>query len=339
MSAAATSADTPHDALRLAVLDDYQDAARHCADWSRLPPHVTPTFFHDNVSADRQALVERLQPFDIVCLMRERTRLDRELLSQLPRLKLLLTPAMVNASVDIGFAHERGVTVCGTGALETATPELTWALILALARNVTGETRGVANGQWQLSVGRDLHGATLGVVGLGRVGSRVAAVGKAFGMRVLGWSQNLTAERAAACGAQLASREEIFSQADFLALNLKLSDRTMGIIGGEDLARMKPSAFFINTARAQLVDEAALVQALRERRIAGAAIDVFLQEPLPADHPYRALDNVLLTPHVGYVTRDTYAQFYGEMLEDVLAWLDGKPIRVIDPHPGRFRLV
>lgn len=325
--------------LRLAVLDDYQGAAQSCADWSRLPAHVKPTFFHDNLSADRDALIERLLPFDIVCLMRERTRLDRQVLSSLPRLKLLTTPAMVNASVDIAFAHERGVPVCGTGAVETGTPELTWALLLALARNVVGEVHGVRAGQWQTSVGRDLHGATLGVLGLGRVGGRVAAIGKAFGMKVLAWSQNLTADKAAACGAQLASREEVFAQADFLALTLKLSDRTMGIIGAQDLARMKPSAYFINTARAQLVDEAALVNALRERRIAGAALDVFLQEPLPADHPYRGLDNVLLTPHIGYVTHDTYAQFYGEMLENVLAWLDGRPIRVIDPKQAHFRLV
>ena len=325
--------------LQLAVLDDYQGVAERFADWSRLPARVKPTFFHDKVSADRETLVRRLRPFDIICLMRERTRLDRDVLSGLPKLKLLTTPAMVNASVDIAFAHERGVPVCGTGAVETGTPELTWALLLALARNLTGEAGDVTAGRWQASVGRDLHGAVLSVVGLGRVGSRVAAVGKAFGMKVLAWSQNLTAERAAACGAQLASREDIFSQADFLTLTLKLSNRTMGIIGAQDLARMKPNAYFINTARAQLVDEAALVQTLRERRIAGAAIDVFLQEPLPPDHPYRGLDNVLLTPHIGYVTHDTYAQFYREMLENVLAWLDGHPIRVIDPTLSHFRLI
>lgn len=329
----------PDTKLQLAVLDDYQGVAERYADWSCLPARVTPTFFRDNVSVDRGQLVKRLRPFDIICLMRERTRLDREVLSSLPRLKLLTTSGMVNASVDIAFAHERGVPVCGTGALETGTPELTWALLLALARNLTGEASGVKAGRWQTSVGRDLHGAVLGVVGLGRVGSRVAAVGKAFGMRVLAWSENLTAERAAACGAQLTSREEIFSQADFLTLTLKLSNRTMGIIGAQDLARMKPRSYFINTARAQLVDEVALVQTLRERRIAGAAIDVFLQEPLPPDHPYRSLDNVLLTPHIGYVTHDSYAQFYREMLENVLAWLDGHPIRMLDPTHSHFRLI
>ena len=314
--------------LRCAVLDDYQGVALTSADWSGLAAAVD--VFRDHV-ADEGALVERLAGYDAVVLMRERTPFPRSVLEKLPDLRLLITTGMRNASVDVAAATERGVVVCGTGGLTTSTVELTWALITGLARSVVVENTGLrSNGPWQQSVGVDLAGATLGVLGLGRIGSLVAKVGLAFGMDVVAWSQNLTADAAAAAGTRLApSKAELVAAADFLTVHLVLSERSRGLVGADDLAAMKPSAFLVNTSRAPIVDQDALVTALREGRIAGAGLDVYDVEPLPADHPFRTLPNVLATPHLGYVTRGGDAIFWREVVEDIAAFIDGAPVRTI----------
>lgn len=312
--------------LRCAVLDDYQGVALTSADWSGHSVDV----FRDHLD-DEDALVARLAGYDVVVLMRERTPFPRSVVEKLPGLRLLVTTGMRNASVDVAAAAEHGVTVCGTGGVGTSTPELTWALITGLARHLVAENTGLrTNGPWQQTIGVDLAGATLGVLGLGRIGSRVAAVGLAFGMDVVAWSQNLTADAAAAAGVRLAaSKADLVAAADFLTIHLVLSDRSRGLLGADDLAAMKPTAYLVNTSRAPIVDQDALVAALRENRIAGAGLDVFDVEPLPADHPYRTLPNVLATPHLGYVTRDGYAVFWREVVEDIAAFAAGTPVRVI----------
>jgi phosphoglycerate dehydrogenase-like enzyme len=319
--------DTP---IKVAVLDDYQGVALQMADWSVLRGNAEVTVFRDHRS-DPAAVVERLKPFGVVCAMRERTPLTRSILEQLPDLKLIVTTGMRNAAIDVTAAKERGITVCGTSSMPHGTPELTWALILAAVRHVPLECASTQKGQWQISVGGDLEGKTIGIVGLGRIGSRVAAVARAFGMNVIAWSQNLTRETAQQHGARLVGKEELFRSADIVTLHLILSRRTRGIIGAADLKLMKPSAYLINTSRGPLVDEAALLEALTSHAIAGAALDVFDAEPLPPSHPFRSLENVLATPHIGFVTIETYKIFYGETVEDIAAWLDGKPLRVISP--------
>ena len=313
---------------RVAVLDDYQDVALQMADWGALPAAVEVKVFRDHL-ADEQALVERLQDFAIIVAMRERTPFTRSLLARLPQLKLLITTGMRNASIDVGAAHDCGVLVCGTEGLPYPTAELTWGLILALVRQIPHEDRATRNGQWQVSLGVGLCGKTLGMVGLGRLGSQVATIGKAFGMHVLAWSHNLTAERAAACGATLVSKDELLSQADIVTIHLVLSARTRHLIGEPELRRMKPTAYLVNTSRGPIVDEQALVQVLRQRAIAGAGLDVFDDEPLPLDHPLRQLENIVITPHLGYVTLETYRIFYGHAVEDIQAFLRGSPVRVI----------
>ncbi len=313
---------------RVAILDDYQDVALRSADWGPLAGRAEVTVFRDH-QGDVDAVAERLRPFEVVCAMRERTAFTRDLFGRLPNLKLLVTTGMANASIDLDAARSCGVTVCGTGSGGAATPELTWALILAATRNLPAETASVAAGGWQVSVGGDLHGRTLGILGLGRIGTAVAKVALAFGMRVVAWSQNLTAEAAAAHGATRVEREALFREADILTIHLKLSGRTQGLVGAAELALMHPGALLVNTSRGPIVDELALLSALREGRIAGAALDVFEPEPLPAGHPFRAMPNVLVTPHIGYVTRATYAVFFHETVEDVVAWLDGAPLRVL----------
>ena len=320
--------------MKIAILDDYQKVARDFADWSRLPGDARVSFFHDTLR-DREALVARLAPFEIIGAMRERTPFPRALIERLPNLRLLVTSGARNASIDLRAAKDHGVVVCGTGSPGHATAELAFGLILALARDLPGETRSIRTGGWQLGIGRDLNGATLGVIGLGRLGGRVAGMGRAFGMRVLAWSQNLTAERAADQGAERVSKEELLRRSDFVTVHMKLGDRSRGLIGAAELALMRPDAFLINTSRAPIVDTAALVAALTERRIAGAALDVFDEEPLPPDdalpRPLRQVERLLLTPHIGYVTRQTYDVFYGETLEAILAFLAGTPIRVMEP--------
>jgi phosphoglycerate dehydrogenase-like enzyme len=313
---------------RVAVLDDWQNVARSYADWSVLPKDVEVVVFNDHL-AELEPLAARLAGFEVVCIMRERTPFTRALFERLPRLKLLVTTGPRNASIDLAAARERGVTVSGTGALGYPTAELAWGLILGLARRIPVEDRAMREGRWQSTIGVDLKGKRLGVIGLGRLGSRVAAVGRAFEMEVVAWSQNLTEARAAAAGARLLGKDELLRTSDFVSLHLVLSERTRGVLGAAELASMKRTAFLINTSRGPLVEEAALLEALRERRIAGAGLDVYDVEPLPADHPLRRLDNVLLTPHLGYVTEDAYRTFYGETVESVAAFLRGAPVRVL----------
>jgi phosphoglycerate dehydrogenase-like enzyme len=313
---------------RIAVLDDYQSVAADFCDWSRVPGPVEVVEFHDSVT-DLDALVARLEPFDVVVAMRERTPFPREVLARLPNLKLLVTTGMRNKSIDVEAAAELGITVCGTGSQATATVELTWALILATLRHVAQEDAGMRAGGWQHTIGGDLAGHTLGVVGLGRIGSQVARIGAAFGMDVVAWSQNLTGERAAEHGARRVEKDELFATADVVTVHLIWSKRTRGLITADDFALMKHTAVFVNTSRGPIIEEAALIDVLRTDRIAGAGIDVYDQEPLPRDHPLRELRNAVLTPHLGYVTRGTYEVFYGDAVEDVAAFVGGAPVRVL----------
>ncbi|PON17455.1 hydroxyacid dehydrogenase [Candidatus Entotheonella serta] len=315
---------------RVALLDDYQDVALQMADWQSLPADVDVQVFRDHLS-DEDALVERLQDMDIIMAMRERTPFQRSLLERLPNLKLLITAAMRNASIDLQAASDCGVIVCGTEGLGYPTAELTWGLILSLMRRIPREDQATRNGQWQVTTGLGLQGKTLGLMGLGRLGSQVAAVGKAFQMNVIAWSQNLTAERAAEHGATLVSKDGLIAQSDILSIHLILSDRTRGLIGARELIAMKSTAYLVNTSRGPIVDEPALIYALENGSIAGAGLDVFDVEPLPLDHPFRRLENIVITPHIGYVTDETYRVFYGDALEDIQAFLKGKPVRVLNP--------
>ena len=325
--------------MKIAVLDDYQDAALTVADWSALrarPEAPQVTAYRDHLQSE-DALVERLSDAEVIVLMRERTPVPRSLLQRLPALRLLVTTGMGNAAVDMEAARERGVTVCGTRGLGPPTAELTWGLILALLRRIPHEHAATRDGRWQTTLGEGVEGKTLGVLGLGRLGSQVATVGKAFGMQVLAWSQNLTRERTDALGVELAaSKEALLQAADIVTIHLVLSARTRGLLSAPELGLMRPSAYLVNTSRGPIVEGAALIEALRSRSIAGAALDVFDVEPLPAGHPLLELaeqDNVVLTPHLGYVTRENYAIFYGDAVEDITAYLDGAPVRVIEPRP------
>jgi phosphoglycerate dehydrogenase-like enzyme len=313
---------------RCAVLDDYQGVALDMADWAPVLDGVEVTVFRDHLD-DEDALARRLADFEIVVLMRERTPVRRSLLERLPALKLLVTTGMRNASVDVAAAVERGVLVCGTGGVGGGTAELTWALILGLARHVTEESAGLrAGGPWQRTVGLDLAGASLGLLGLGRLGAGVARIGHAFGMRVSAWSENLTEERAAEVGVRrAASKAELLANSDVVSIHLVLSDRSRGLLGAADLALLRPTAYLVNTSRGPIVDEPALVEALRAGRLAGAGLDVFDVEPLPVDHPFRTLPNVLALPHLGYVTQAGYEIFYREIVEDIAAYLAGAPVR------------
>jgi phosphoglycerate dehydrogenase-like enzyme len=313
---------------RVAVLDDYQNVAGSYADWDRLKGRAEVTTFADHL-ADEDALVARLAPFDAVALMRERTPFPRRVLERLPNLKLITTSGMWNASVDLAACEERGIVVCGTQTGGGGTAQVTWALIFALAQQITVVDRDVREGRWQTGVGDELAGKTLGLIGLGRVGSKVARAAAAFDMNVIAWSSNMTAERATAAGAKLVGRDELLAQADYVSVHLVLGDRSRGLLGTAELGLMKPTAYLINTSRGPIVDEAALIEALQQGRIAGAGLDVFDVEPLPADHPLRRLPNTVLTPHIGYVSKASYAVFYSQMLEDIEAWLAGAPIRQI----------
>ncbi|NUS24679.1 MAG: D-2-hydroxyacid dehydrogenase family protein [Streptomyces sp.] len=312
------------------MLDDYQGAALDLADWSGLGDRVEVRSVREHI-ADRDKLAAELADCEIVVAMRERTPFDADLLSRLPRLRLLVTTGMRNASIDLGAAAAQGVTVCGTASSSTPPVELTWALLLGLARQITVESRAMREGgPWQSTVGQDLAGRTLGLLGLGKIGSRVARVASAFGMEVLAWSRHLTAERAAAEGVQLADgKEDLLRRSDFVSVHLVLSDRTRGLLGEPELRAMRPHAFLVNTSRAAIVDQEALLRALREGWIAGAGLDVFDTEPLPADDPLRTLPNVLATPHLGYVTEHNYRTYYREAVEDIAAFLDGSPVRML----------
>ena len=314
--------------VQIAMIDDWQDVARDVVDWSVLEPIGQVNFIHD-YPGDNDTLAARLGEFEVICVMRERTRFDEDLLRRLPKLKLLVTGGMRNAALDLKAAAALGIQVCGTDSYKHAAPELTWALIMAATRNLVVEANALRAGLWQQRLGGDLHGKTLAILGLGSIGTRVARFGQVFGMRVIAWSENLTAERAAEVGVTCVSKQELFEQADVLSIHLVLSERSRGLVDAQALDWMKPSALLVNTARGPIVDEAALIKALQKRRLAGAALDVFEQEPLPAHHPFRTLDTVLATPHVGYVSQQNYQQFFSQMIEDIQAWSAGEPIRVL----------
>ncbi|MQS10898.1 D-2-hydroxyacid dehydrogenase family protein [Streptomyces kaniharaensis] len=320
---------TPPDAtLRCAVLDDFQDVASSIVDWSPLAGRVVMTAFHDHFGSEDE-LADALAEFDIVVTLRERVPFPASLFARLPRLKLLVASGMRNSVIDYAAAEAHGVTVCGTTSSSAPPVELTWALLLGLARGIVPESTALReNGPWQSTVGADLNGRVLGLLGLGKIGSLVARVGLAFGMDVIAWSQNLTEERAAEVGVRrAATKEELLGGSDFVSIHLALGDRTRGLLGKAELALMKPEAYLVNTSRAAIVDQDALLTALTEGRIAGAAVDVFDVEPLPADHPLRTAPRLLATPHLGYVSQDNYRRYYGEAVEDIAAFLAGEPIR------------
>ena len=312
---------TNQEPFRIAVLDDYQNVALSMANWAVLDGQATVTVFNDHL-LDTDAVVAGLRPFDVVCVMRERTPMTRAVISRLPKLRLIASTAMRNASIDLEAAAERGIEVVHTSYSSNPTIELTWALILASARNLVAENVSLRAGGWQRLIGDDLTGRMLGVLGLGNIGGAVARIGKAFGMEVIAWSQNLTAERAAEAGAALVSKEELFRQADILTIHLVLSGRTRGLVSANELALMKPTARLVNTSRGPIVIEADLIAVLQSGKIAGAALDVFDQEPLPPDHPFRGLPNLLATPHIGYVSRDLYQRFYQDTVDNIRQWLD-----------------
>jgi len=312
---------------RCAILDDYQNVATKLADWSI--PDVEVKVFSEWF-ADQKAAVAALQGFSIICMMRERTQFLKPTLEQLPDLKLLITSGARNASIDLDYAAERGITVCGTGAAGQPTAELAIGIMLELARKIGYENNRMKTGvPWQSTLGIELGGKTLGLLGFGKLGSKVGEIGKALGMKLIAWSQNLTAETAKAGGATLVSKEELFRQSDFLSIHLQLSARSRGLVTVNDLGLMKPTAFLINTSRGPIVDEPALVSVLGQRRIAGAGLDTFDIEPLPANHPLRGLDNTVLTPHLGYVSQEGYKVYYTQMVENIKAWLAGNPVRVM----------
>lgn len=319
--------------LRLAILDDYARVALAMADWSPLDGRCRIDVV-DRALAVPDEAAEVLAPYDVLCHLRERTAMPAALIERLPHLKLVTITGAAHRTLDLAAAHARGIVVChsasrpGSGQGE-GTPELTLGLMLALARSIAHEHAGMRAGAWQSTVGTTLYGRRLGVIGLGRVGRRVAALARAFGMDVVAWSPNMTAEQAAAAGARLATKHELFATCDYVSLHVVLGERSRGIVGAAELAAMKPTAFIVNTARGPLIDEAALMSALGERRIAGAGLDVFWTEPLAGDHPIRALPNVVLTPHLGYVVEESLRAFYEDTVENVVAWLDGKPIRVV----------
>jgi phosphoglycerate dehydrogenase-like enzyme len=317
--------------LRCAILDDYYDTALTLADWPKLADRVDTTTFTHHFASEKDAQ-SALADFDIICAMRERTAFPRSLIEALPKLKLLLTSGMRNASIDMEAAKARDVVVCGTQYGRDPTAALTMALMLELTRKVGQENARMHAGEpWQKLGGIEIEGKTLGVVGLGKLGTRISELAKAFGMNVIAWSPNLTQERCAAAGVGFATKEQLFSTADIVTIHVVLSDRSRGLVGRDDLARMKPSAYLINTARGPIVDEAALLDVLRQKRIAGAGLDVFSVEPLPLDHPFRKLDNLVLTPHLGYVTEESFRAHYGQMVDCIGAWLAGEepPRRLI----------
>jgi phosphoglycerate dehydrogenase-like enzyme len=315
--------------MKCAILNDYQKIALTIADWSSLRDRIQITVFTEAFE-DEDRVFDALKDFEILVLMRERTPLPRSLIARLQKLRLIVTTGKWNPSVDLEAALERGITVCHTRSVVYPTAEMTWGLILALARHIPVEDDNLrANGAWQRSIGIDLHGKTLGLVGLGTVGRQVAHIGQAFGMNVIAWSQNLTAEACRQFGVSHASKQELLRTADVLSIHVQLSKRTIGLIGAAELASMKSGALLINTSRGFVVDQAALVAALTQGTIAGAALDVYETEPLPPDDPLRTLPNTVLTPHLGYVTEDTYRLMYSDVVENIAGWLDGSPIRLL----------
>lgn len=312
----------------LAILDDYQNVALAATDWSPLANDVAITAFNDHLD-DESALVERLRDFEIICVMRERTPFPQTLLARLPKLEHLFTPGMGNASIDVAAARRQGVVVSGSPTLAHPTAELTWGLVLALTRSISAEERATLAGHWQSTIGVGLKGKTLGIIGLGRIGSRVAEVGRAFRMNVIAWSRNLTQERCAAAGALYASKEDLLRTADIVTIHMRLGDRTRSLISRPEFELMKHSACLINTSRGPIVDEAALVEALESGAIGGAGLDVFDVEPLPPEHPLRTAPNTVITPHLGFVTVENYRVFFGAAVKNIRSWLDGSPVNIL----------
>ena len=310
--------------MRIAILDDYQGVALTFGDWDSLDAAIT--VFTEPLTD----VVKQLQGFDAIVAMRERTRFPAEVLDQLPDLKLLVSTGVRNAAIDVAAARRNGVVVSATGYLGAPTAEHTWALILAASRNLPQEFRSMREGGWQTGVGTTLNGKTLGLLGLGRLGAGAAKIGQAFGMETIAWSQNLTQEKAEPHGVTAVSKDELFARADVLSIHLVLSERSRGLVGAAELAAMKPTALLVNTSRGPVVDEAALVDALRRKEIRAAALDVYDVEPLPADHPLRTLDNAVLSPHIGFVAREVYEIFYGDAVEDIAAFQAGEPIRLME---------
>lgn len=314
---------------RCAVLDDYQKVAMTMADWGRIAGDVDVTVFDHHMSSPDE-VHRALAGFHIVCMMRERTPFRRNTIAALPDLKLLITTGARNASIDMAAAAERGITVCGTTSYGNPTTGITFGLILELTRRIGYEHARLKSGQpWQVTLGPDIEGQTLGIIGLGKLGTRVAGVAKAFGMKVMAWSPNLTAERCQQAGVAYAAKDDLFRAADIITIHVQLGDRSRGLIAARELALMKPTACLVNTARGPIVDEQALIAALKEGRIAGAGLDVFDIEPLPLDHPFRRMDNVVITPHLGYVSRQNYQHYFPDIVEDIRAFIDGQPVRVI----------
>jgi phosphoglycerate dehydrogenase-like enzyme len=316
--------------VRAAILDDYQNVAMGFADWSPVAKDVEIKVFNKPFAGQDEA-IKALQGFAIIIGMRERTPFPRKMIEALPDLKLLITTGARNNSFDIKACAERGITVCGTGSVGSPTTGIAFGLMLELTRRIGFENARLKAGEaWQVTIGRDLEGLTLGILGLGRLGQRSATVGKAFGMNTIAWSQNLTAEKAEAAGVQLVSNEDLFRKADIVTIHLVLSDRSRGLVGAKELGLMKKTSYLINTSRGPIVDEGSLIAALQAKSIAGAGLDVFDTEPLPRDHPFRKLDNVVITPHLGYVSEQNYRKYFPDIVEDIRAWLDGKPVRVIE---------
>ena len=311
---------------KIAILDDYTNLALKMADWASLPAEYQTVVFNDNL-VEPVALAERLQDFEIICAMRERTPFSAEIFEQLPNLKLFITTGMRNASVDVEAARAKGVVVCGTHGSAWATAEHTWALLQASARNIAHDDRMMREGKWQTRICLELRGRTIGILGLGKIGGQVASFAKAFGMNIIAWSQNLTQERCDEFGAELVNKQDLFRRADFISIHMVLSDRSRGLVTAAELALMKPDGFLVNTSRGPIVDQSALLRTLQVGAIRGAALDVYDVEPLPAEHPYRSLENVVISPHMGYVTEETYKMFHGHAVENIRAWHDGAPIR------------
>jgi phosphoglycerate dehydrogenase-like enzyme len=315
---------------RIVLLDDYQGVALDYGGWDRVPDEWQLVALEQHID-DADELVEALAEAEIVVAMRERTPFTTAILDRLPELRLLVTTGMANAAIDVAAANRNGIVVCGTASKGAPTAELTWGLIISLLRSIPSEDAGMREGGWQRTIGGDLEGATLGLIGLGRLGQRMTPIAQAFGMDVLAWSQNLDPEAARRIGAEPVEKRELFERADIVSVHYKLSERSRGLVGAAEIGAMKPSAYLVNTSRGPIVDTDALLAALESGAIAGAGIDVYDTEPLPADHPLRSAPRTVLTPHLGYVTEDTYATFFSDAVEDVLAWLDGAPVRVVEP--------
>jgi D-3-phosphoglycerate dehydrogenase len=316
-------------AVRCAILDDYQNVVLKVADWSKVTSDVDIKVFNEHLGGPEQ-VIKALQGFQIIVAMRERTGFPKQVIDALPELKLLITTGMRNASIDTDAAKARGVTVCGTGSFGSPTSGIAIGLMLELTRHIGYENaRMHAGDKWQVTIGPDLEGMTLGVLGLGKLGARTAQIGKAFGMKVIAWSQNLTAEKCQEAGVGYVEKDELFRRSDFITIHVVLSARSRGVVGARELGLMKPSAFIVNTSRGPIIDEAALIAALRDKKIGGAGLDVFDVEPLPRDHPFRKMNNVVITPHLGYVSDQNYRGYFSGVVEDIRGFLDGKPVRVM----------